>query len=70
MDVSTTDQSIWASLGSSNNARFRINGNVIRIDNTLKKQIRNTLKIIESNLPKTNDDKKRGYSNLFNFLGY
>ena len=58
MDVSTTDQSIWASLGSSNNARFRINGNVIRIDNTLKKQIRNTLKIIESNLPKTNDDKK------------
>ena len=58
MDVSTTDQFIWASLGSSNNARFRINGNVIRIDNTLKKQIRNTLKIIESNLPKTNDDKK------------
>ena len=58
MNVSTTDQFIWASLGSSNNARFRINGNVIRIDNTLKKQIRNTLKIIESNLPKTNDDKK------------
>lgn len=58
MNVSTTDQFIWASLGSSNNARFRINGKVIRIDNTLKKQIKNTIKIIESNLPKTNDDKK------------
>ncbi len=58
MNVSTTDQFVWASLGSSNNARFRINGKVIRIDNTLKKQIKSTVKIIESNLPKTNDDKK------------
>ena len=58
LNVSTTDQFIWASLGLSNNARFRINGNVVRIDNTLKKQIKNTVKIIESNLPKTNDDKK------------
>tara|TARA_B100000575_G_scaffold294609_1_gene312112 strand:+ start:21923 stop:22933 length:1011 start_codon:yes stop_codon:yes gene_type:complete len=58
MNVSTTDQSVWASLGSSNNARFRISGNVIRIDNILKKQIRNTVKIIESNLPKINEDKE------------
>ena len=55
LNVSITDETLWASIGSSNNARFRIDGNVITIDNILKKQINNTLEILKSNLPKTID---------------
>ena len=58
LNVSTTDQAFWASLGSSNNARLRIDGNVISIDNIIKKQINNTVEILNSNLPKTIDKEE------------